>query len=135
MAVLTAPARPETPRYTVRKESRPAPFMPTHIENPMRVQVPDRTTPIYPSPPPDLSGKYSWIVTQNGVPVSGHQVGIFYRPNMRLVEMAISDSSGFFQFENLIPDDPVYFICALDKAGAPFQNAIIYDYIQAPSAP
>lgn len=135
MAVLTAPARLAIHKYTVRKESRPAPFMPTHIENPIRFQVPDRTEPIYPSPPPDLSGKYSWIVTQNGVPVSGHLVGIFYRPNMRLVATALSDGDGYFEFTNLIPDDPVYFICALDKAGGPFQNAIIYDYIQAPSTP
>ncbi len=75
----------------------------------------------------DLSGHFSGVVTQEGTPVAGHRVVLFWREPLKVVKQVLSAADGSFSFTELIPGIDNYFIVVLDKAGGPLQNSLIFD--------
>lgn len=112
MAHLTATGR----AYRLQRYTRPA-------VNPSGGS-PSLTTPV--------AGKIVGVVLEGTTPVTYADVGLYYRPNLRLVASQRTDQWGAFAFKDL--DQTLlanYFVVALDPDGGTQYNARIYDRLSA----
>ena len=79
--------------------------------------------------PPEATGVYTNVVTQNGVPLPDCKVLMFWRNNDRLVGAVRTDSDGRFTFTNLIPLAEGYYVIVFDRNSVGLQNALILDRV------
>lgn len=74
-----------------------------------------------------VNGTLSGVVKQEGTPVAGRWVRLYYRKNGFLITSKQSDQNGEFSFDGLDPGDE-YFVIAFDDINqAPDFNAVISD--------
>lgn len=66
-------------------------------------------------------------VLQENVPLSNVRVALFFRRTNYLVDMKVTDSLGYFKFENLMYEPQGYYAIAFDPEGSPLQNSLIWD--------
>jgi hypothetical protein len=81
------------------------------------------------APPPtyELRGR----VLQEDEPIANVRVALFFRRLNLLIAMQRSDANGYVHFKNLMPGDQQYYAIALDPAGSPLQNSIIWDRLSS----
>ena len=82
-----------------------------------------------------LPGVLSGSVLQNGSPLGGVRVAVFYRKNRQVAAATRSKPDGTWSVDGLVMDPSAYFAIAFDPPGAPIQNAIIYDLLSAEELP
>jgi hypothetical protein len=77
-----------------------------------------------------VSGTISGQVQEEGLPVAGKLVRLYYRPTGALIANAISDATGRYTFRGLEPSANVYVITAFNQAPLQY-DAVIHDNISA----
>lgn len=93
--------------------------------------APNNTNPAgYQAPSPGISidGTIAGQVQENGVPVVGRTVFLYYRPTGRLITQTKSDSSGNYSFTGLEPGVNKYFVVAINLEPLQF-DAVVHDTI------
>lgn len=77
----------------------------------------------------DLDGTISGTVKNGGTAVSGAVVMLFHRRSGRLLDRAVTDSSGGFSFSGLFQANSAYFAVAFDTDSGDLLDALIHDYL------
>jgi hypothetical protein len=76
-----------------------------------------------------LTGDFSGVVSEEGVPVEGRYVYLYYRKTGILVDFKITDSNGAFAFSDLYDDGLFYAVALDDLNSSPNFNAQILDQL------
>lgn len=80
----------------------------------------------------DVTGTFSGVVTEDGVPTPFTWVALYYRPTHVLLARTRTDANGAFSFQNLDKSDlEGYFAVAFDADGGVNFNAKILDKLSA----
>lgn len=77
-----------------------------------------------------ITGTISGQIQEDGTPVSGKHVYLFYRPLNRLIIHTISDSNGNYTFTGLEPNSNQYYVVSLNNLPLSY-DAVIHDTIRA----
>lgn len=64
-------------------------------------------------------------------PLANVRVALFFRRLHTLIDIQLSDSDGYVQFDNMMPGNQAYYAVAFDPDGAPMQNAVIWDRLSS----
>lgn len=78
----------------------------------------------------NVSGSITGTVKENGNPVAGKLVGLYYRPSMQLIMSLRSGVAGAYSFTGLEPGSTDYFIIAINNKPLQF-DAVVHDTITA----
>ena len=77
----------------------------------------------------DCGGTISGSVKNGGTAVAGAVVMLFHRRSGRLLNRALTDSSGGFSFGSLFQASSAYFAVAFDSDSGDQLDALIHDYL------
>lgn len=78
----------------------------------------------------NVDGTISGVVKENGLPVSGKHVALYYRISLQLISTTESGIGGVYSFAGLETGSSEYFIVSLNDKPLQF-DAVIHDTIMA----
>lgn len=78
----------------------------------------------------NINGTISGVVQENGLPVSGKRIALYYRISLTLISTTESGIGGVYSFSGLETGSSEYFIISLNDKPLQF-DAVIHDTITA----